>query len=97
MSLYDKTYKVALNQLDQSEMKYLYLDVVPGLIKTLPHYGLEISQESIDACKQALLDHFNDGCDMEWEREAQWKFWDGLCPEWFAGKGCAKCVADFEA
>ena len=81
MEVYDKAYKIACENV--KHLKHLYLEQLPGLVLTMPHYGFEISQDVIDACKNAIIDALNGGVEIEWENESDWTFWEEINPSWF--------------
>ena len=68
------------------------------LIASLPHYGIEITEESIADAKEAVTDYYNGGVEQEWEKESHWRFWEEMSPEWYLPDGrCLKKIKDFES
>jgi len=85
MNDYDKAKKVSLEYLENA--KRLYPNQITGLLGVLVcHYTCALSQDTIDGMKDALIEHFFDGIDPEWENEALYNWFEGLNPSWFEEK-----------
>jgi len=99
MSDYNKSKRIADELV--SGFKYMYTSNVIGLISTLVcNYSLPLSQETINGVKDALIDHFFDGMDSEWEDYGMWQWFENLNPDWFREEKdslyCNKSPKDFK-
>jgi hypothetical protein len=109
MSIKSRAYIIARDQL--ANLKYCYWDAVVGLIGTVcGNYDVPLTQENIDAIKEAIQDKFSPGVEFEWDSYGMWQWWENLSVEWFSliptppsfGKEyapnikCSKSPADFK-
>lgn len=90
-----KAYRIATNLIHDT--KYFYLSTLDGLILALPHYNISITEDSIADVKDAIIDHFCDGVEPEWEKESHWNYWEAISPDWFEDGLCLKRLSDFES
>ena len=95
MNNYDKAYKFAMEEI--GDFKYFDLSLLAGFIVVVGyHKNCGINQDTIDACKNALLDRFDGGCEHEWEKESHWKYWEAISPEWFKTEPYTKYNGDID-
>ena len=98
MSVRSKAKRISLDQIQ--DIRYMWSCHVVGLLGTLVmNYSLPLNQFTIDGMKDALIDHFFDGFDPEWEEYGMWQWFENMNPSWFEIKNsdfrCNKLPKDF--
>jgi len=95
---YDRSKKISSGLI--SDMKYMYVDTVIGLLGTLVlNYRLSLSQDTIDGMKDALIDEFFYGLDPDWKDYGTYRWFEEVNPDWFEIRNadfyCNKFPKDF--
>ena len=62
-------------------LKYIYMDIAIGAIGKCLRSGMIMSQEIIEAFKDALIETFFAGCEPDFENAEVSKWWENLTPE----------------
>ena len=78
-----KAFKIAIKEIQ--DLNSFYIELLPALVITVGHvHNAGMTQETIEACKLALLDYFDDGCEHEWQSDLEWKYWEEINIDWFS-------------
>lgn len=88
-SFYEKIRSIAYNLTKgdrKFEMRYFGAFCSLVWVKSGQYKTKELTQDFIDACKNAIVEVYFNNIDIEWEDESMYEWWEGLTPDSFVIK-----------